>query len=108
MTLRALQNQLLVNQGNDNSWIRVALVGTKSGRDAYGARVRVVAGDLEQYREHTSAHGYNSANDPRLLFGLGENDAVDLIEVTWPSGTEQKVGGAAPGQTVTVTERAGS
>jgi hypothetical protein len=101
------RNELLINAGNDNNWIRVALVGIKSGRNAYGARVRLVSGDLEQYREHTSAHGYNSANDPRLLFGLGQNDTVDLIEVTWPSGVMQTVGGVAPGQTITVTENAG-
>jgi hypothetical protein len=98
------QNLLLLNTGNENNWIRVALVGTKSNRDAYGARVRLVSGDLVQHREHTSAHGYNSANDPRLLFGLGQNDSVDIIEVTWPSGVVQTVGGVAPGRTVTITE----
>ncbi len=102
------RNELLINEGNANNWIRVALIGTKSGRNAYGARVRLVSGDLEQYREHTSAHGYNSANDPRLLFGLGQSDTVDLIEVTWPSGIVQTIGSAAPGQTITVTENAGS
>jgi len=102
------RNELLINEGNANNWIRVALVGTKSGRNAYGARVRLVSGDLEQYREHTSAHGYNSANDPRLLFGLGQRDTVDLIEVTWPSGVVQTIGSVAPGQTITVTENAGS
>ena len=100
------KNELLINAGNDNNWIRVALIGTQSNRDAYGARVKLVAGDLVQYREHTSAHGYNSANDPRLLFGLGDNDTVDFIEVTWPSGVVQKVGGIAPGRTVTVIETA--
>ncbi len=98
------RNELLINAGNDNNWIRVALVGTKSNRNGYGAPVRLVAGDLIQYREHTSAHGYNSANDPRLLFGIGDNDTVDFIEVTWPSGVVQKVTGAAAGRTITITE----
>jgi hypothetical protein len=98
------KNELLINSGNGNHWVRVALIGTKSNRDAYGARVKLAAGDLVQYREHTSAHGYNSANDPRLLFGLGDNDIVDSIEVTWPSGIVQRVGGSVSGRTITITE----
>jgi enediyne biosynthesis protein E4 len=98
------QNQLLINSGGDNHWVRVALVGTKSNRSGYGARVKLVSGELVQYREHTSAHGYNSANDPRLLFGLGQKASIDYIEVTWPSGIVQKVDGAKPGTTVTIIE----
>jgi hypothetical protein len=98
------QNQLLLNNGGGNHWVRVSLVGTKSNRSGYGARVKLVAGDLVQYREHTSAHGYNSANDPRLLFGLGEQRSIDYIEVTWPSGIVQKIDGVKPGGTVTITE----
>ena len=100
------KNELLINSGNDNNWVRVALIGTKSNRDAYGARIKLVAGDMVQYREHTSAHGYNSANDYRELFGLGDNDVFDSIEVTWPSGVVQRVGGSAASRTITITEDA--
>ena len=99
----AQKNELLINAGGTNNWVRVALVGAKSNRSGYGARVKIVAGDLVQYREHTSAYGYNSAGDPRLLFGLGDNDMIDYIEVTWPSGMVQTALGA-PGETVTISE----
>jgi hypothetical protein len=98
------KNELLINNGGTNNWVRVALVGAQSNRSGYGARVKVVTGDLVQYREHTSAYGYNSAGDPRLLFGLADNDMIDYIEVTWPSGVVQTVMGA-PGQTVTIREQ---
>ena len=97
------QNQLLINSGGDNHWVRIALVGTESNRAGIGARVKVLAGDLVQFREHTSAYGYNSAGDPRLLFGLGKNDSIDLIEVRWPSGIVQTVTGS-PGRTITIIE----
>jgi hypothetical protein len=29
---------------------------------------------------------FQSASDPRLHFGLGPCDKIDLIEVSWPSG----------------------
>jgi hypothetical protein len=98
------QNQLLLNAGGENNWVRVSLVGTKSNRSGYGARVKLVSGDLVQYREHSSAHGYNSANDPRLLFGLGTKDSIDYIEVIWPSGIVQKIETAEPGQTIKIVE----
>ena len=85
------QNRLFINSGNRNAWIKIALQGTRSNRNAYGARVRVVAGDLVQYHELQSAHGYNSTNDPVLTFGLGGREKVDRIEVTWPSGAVQVI-----------------
>jgi hypothetical protein len=98
------KNELLINSDNGNNWVRVALIGATGNRDAYGARVKLVAGDLVQYREHTSAHGYNSANDYRLMFGLGNKDRIDFIEVTWPGGAVQRQEGIEPGRTVTITE----
>lgn len=98
------QNRLYVNRGNGNGWIRVLLQGSKGNRDGYGARVRVVAGDLVQTREHTSAHGYNSGNDPRLLFGLGSRTRVDRVEVTWPGGRTQVLPGVPSGTTLRIVE----
>ncbi len=98
------KNQLLLNTGGDNNWVRVRLVGTKSNRNGFGARVKLVSGDLVQYREHTSAQGYNSTNDQRLLFGLGKADSIDYIEVAWPGGLVQRMEDVDPGGTVTITE----
>ena len=85
------QSWLWLNEGNNNHWIQIQLRGTRGNRDGYGARVRVQAGDLTQVRERTSAHGYNSADDPVLSFGLGSREAVDLVEITWPGGRVQRL-----------------
>ena len=98
------QNRLFLNRGNANSWLRIKLVGTSGNRNAYNARVRVVAGDLEQHRELYSATGYNSADDPTLLFGLGQRDAVNLVEVTWQNGKVQTLRDVKAGKTLTITE----
>ena len=102
------QNYLLLNEGNDHGWIRVQLQGTRSNPNGYGARVKVVAGDLVQVQEHTSAHGYNSANDPRLLFGLADQPRVDRIEVTWPGGAVQTVENPPLRATLKIIETGGS
>jgi hypothetical protein len=100
----AFKNELLLGQPNDNNWVRISLEGTTANRDGYGARVKVVAGDLVQYREHTSSHGYNSGNDPRLLFGLGKNDKIDMIEVTWPGGGKQVIENQPVGKTIKIRQ----
>jgi hypothetical protein len=99
------RNHLFVNRGNSNHWLRIRLQGTKANRSAWGARVKVVSGDLAQYREHTSAHGYNSGNDPRLLLGLGARRKVDLIEVRWPGGGVQTLRDVKADQTVTIVQK---
>ena len=98
------RNYLLRNKGNGNNWIKIELTGTKSNTNAYGARVKVMAGESIQYREHTSAHGYNSANDYRLHFGLANEESIDSIEIIWPSGERQLLSDVAVNQTLSIEE----
>ena len=98
------RNYLLRNKGNGNNWIKIELTGTKSNTNAYGARVKVMAGESIQYREHTSAHGYNSANDYRLHFGLANEESIDTIEIIWPSGERQLLTDVAVNQTLSIEE----
>jgi enediyne biosynthesis protein E4 len=100
------QNRLYINRGNRNHWIKVRLQGTRSSRDAYGAFITVVSGDLRQSQETQSAHGYNSTSDPVIGFGLGQRTSVDRIEVRWPSGTVQTVIDPKPHTIVTIVESA--
>lgn len=98
------RNWLFLNKGNENNWIKVKLTGTNSNKSAFNARVKVTSDDLELTRELYSATGYNSVDDPALIFGLGDREKVDSVEVIWPSGTVQRLEDVAVGQTVTITE----
>ena len=100
------QNRLFVNRGNRNGWIKVRLQGSRSNRDGIGARITVTAGDLVQHHETTSAHGYNSTNDPVITFGVGSRTGVDRVEVRWPSGVTQTVSAPALRETLTIVEPA--
>jgi len=100
--------QLLRNDGgNRNHWLQVFLVGTKSNRDGVGARVKVVSGDLTLYDQRKGGRSYQSAQDPRLHFGLGQRQAVDSVEVRWPSGTVTRLENLRSDQIITVKEGAG-
>jgi hypothetical protein len=90
--------------GTRNHWLTLKLVGTKSNRDGYGARLEVVAGDLHQYGEAVSENGYLSQGDPRPHFGLGPHTEVDKLIITWPSGIVQTLEHVKADQILTVTE----
>jgi len=72
-------------------WIGLRLVGRESARDALGAKVTLVSGELRQIREVRSGASYLSQSDPRLFFGLGSPERVDRIEIRWPSGRVQEI-----------------
>lgn len=78
------------NVGQNSSWIRVSLEGTRSGRDAFGAIVRVKSAIGVQTKVKLGGEGYLAQHDQRLLFGLGADRRVDWLEVIWPSGLKQR------------------
>lgn len=69
-----------------HQWLSLKLRGTKSNRDAIGARVTVTAGGKKQTQEVCSGSSYLSQSDFRLHFGLAGSDRADLVEVRWPGG----------------------
>jgi len=80
--------------GAGRHWLGVRLRGTKSNRDGIGAMVKVTDGKgRTQWNRVTTAVGYASASEPVAHFGLGEETAVQEVEVRWPSGVVQKVAG---------------
>jgi thiol-disulfide isomerase/thioredoxin len=97
------------NVGQDNRWLRVELEGGRAlGRDAFSAvvRVRTSAGTLTKTK--AGGNGFISQNDPRLLFGLGRDESVAAVEVTWPHGTVEPFAGPfAAGQTVRLVQGKG-
>jgi len=84
MTVLGGRPEVLLNRGGAEHWLTLALRGTRSNRDGFGARVLVNG----QMRVATSAGSYLCSNDPRLHFGLGQSKTA-RIEVDWPSGTRQ-------------------
>lgn len=90
----------------NNHWVKVKLIGTKSNRSAIGARVTARYGGKIQAQELLSQASFYSANDPRLHFGLGAVDRVDL-EIRWPNGGVERVANVAADRLVTIREGAG-
>jgi len=92
------------NIGQDNSFLRVSLEGTSSGKDAFGAMVRVKTSLGIQTGIKSGGSGFLAHHDPRLLFDLGEVSQVESIEITWPSGKLQRLGPVRAGLSIRVVE----
>ena len=84
---------LLVNEAkNLNHWLGVKLTGTTSNRSAIGARVVLHGSKRNWVDEVRSGSSYNSSNDLRLHFGLGQDAKPMSIEVRWPNGEKETFG----------------
>jgi hypothetical protein len=80
--------QLLVNNvGQHRHWIGLRLVGQQTPRDMIGARVAIVRADGSTlWRRARSDGSYASANDPRVVAGLGDSTKPPTVRVQWPDG----------------------
>ncbi|HEV8393108.1 MAG TPA: CRTAC1 family protein [Vicinamibacterales bacterium] len=79
--------QLLLNAiGQRQHWVGLRL-RTAAGSDALGARVAVTtASGQTRWRRARADGSYASANDPRILVGLGNSAGPVTVHVTWPGG----------------------
>jgi hypothetical protein len=100
---------LLVNQvKSGNHWMAFKTVGTKSNRDGIGARIRVKAGTRILIDEVRSGSSYDSNNDMRVHFGLGQTERLDWVEVRWPSGLTENFAGTQVDAVQTLKEGSGT
>jgi len=77
---------------NSNHWITFRLVGgSKSPRDAIGAKIFLSTDSVRQRADVISGGSYGSSSDQRLHFGLGTATKVDKCEIHWPSGKKEEV-----------------
>ena len=87
-----------------NHWITLKLVGVKSNRDGIGAQVKIATEAGTQYSTVTTAGSYESSSDPRVHFGLGIGNSVNLIRIRWPSGIVQTLNNVKADQFLAITE----
>ena len=97
---------ILRNLGNNqNHWLTLNLIGTRSNRDGIGSKIRLVTDDSKQQTAFVSTAGsYISASDKRAHFGLGPSKKAQVVEITWPSGIVQRLESVAANQILTVKE----
>ena len=95
------------DQTAGNRSIRVRLVGTKSNRDAIGARVKVFSSGVMQTRVVRSGSSYLSQSELPTTFGLGQRDKIERVVIDWPSGRSEEYRDLSAGRAYEVTEGRG-
>ncbi len=86
------------------NWLMLKLQGTRSNRNAVGAKVTVKAGTLTQVQEIYAGDSYLSHSDWRLHFGFGTAKTIDEIEIKWPNGKIEKKTKIAVNQIMKIIE----
>jgi hypothetical protein len=101
--------RLLINHvGERSRWVGLRLVGGTGLRDMLGARVGVFRDEGPPLWRRARADGsYASANDPRVLVGLGNAATVRRVRVIWPSGRIEDWTDIAIGGWITLKEGSG-
>ncbi len=105
----------LNDSASNGHWLTVVLeTDPVAGvnRDGIGTRVTMVTaggsrgqtGDQLLVRERDGGNGYAGQSDPRLHFGLGDAERVDLVEVRWPDGGRQYLEDVEADQFLTVRQ----
>jgi TolA-binding protein len=92
--------------GNRRHWLAVELRGTRSNRQAIGAKLRLVTGGTSQVRQVGAQASYLSQNSLIEHFGLGDREQADTLDVVWPSGIRQSLGPIPADRRIVVTEAA--
>ncbi len=95
------------DQTGGNKSIRIRLVGTKSNRDAIGARVRIFHGETSQSRLVKGGSSYLSQSELPVTFGLGKREKIDRLVIDWPNGGTEEHKNLAAGRAYECVESKG-
>jgi hypothetical protein len=101
--------RLLINSvGHRRHWLGLRLLSGEPPRDTPDARAALLReGKPAAWGRVRTAGGYGSANDPRILFGLGDDARVDGIRVHWLDGTVEEWTGVAVDRYTTLVKGTG-
>ena len=108
-TLNGRARLLVNNIGNRQHWLGLKLVGARAAHEAPGAWVEVVRRDGMTLTRRGRADGsYASANDPRVLVGLGESADAPDVRVHWLAGGVEEWSDVAVDRWMTLREGDGA
>ena len=85
------------------NFVNIRLVGTRSNRDAIGARIALSASGRTQHRLVSGGSNFGCLPFEQH-FGLAKTEVVDQVRIRWPSGLEQVIESTPVNATISLTE----
>ena len=92
-------------QLNKNNYIRIKLNGDAKNSWGIGAKVVLYCKGVKYYQEQIPVRGFQSAVDPILNFGVGNNKIIDSMLVVWPNDKSQKLEKVKVNQTLVIDQK---
>lgn len=71
------------------NYLRIHLQGSPKNPQGLGAKISIKNENKLQYHQHTMTRGFQSSVEPFIHFGLGQENAVEELVITWPDGRQQ-------------------
>ena len=105
--LQANATLLRNDGGNKNHWLGLTLKGKKGLASGIGAKITVTAGDKEQVFINQWTTGYLSNSEPRVHIGLGDQNKVRMLKISWPDGKQEVFKDIAADRYLTVEQGKG-
>ncbi|MFN8257082.1 MAG: VCBS repeat-containing protein [Bacteroidales bacterium] len=86
----------------DFHYLKIRLNGPETNRFGLGSIVNIKTKTNNQMQELTLTRGYQSSMAPVFHFGLGKNDSIKELKITWPDGRKQVIENIKADQTLTL------
>ncbi|WP_033961836.1 FG-GAP-like repeat-containing protein [Psychroserpens jangbogonensis] len=87
-----------------NNWLKINLEGIQSNKRGIGSLIEISINGVKQYRYTLCGEGYLGQNSGTEIFGLGDNNTVDYLKVTWLSGVIDVITDVTANQTLNILE----
>jgi hypothetical protein len=88
----------------ETNYFQLQLVGKEKNSRASGAKVSFYTKGQKQYFEKIPSRGFQSAVSDRIHVGLGSNDVIDSIRITWLSGEQTVLKNVKANQLLTIDQ----
>lgn len=87
---------------NNHQYLKLSFKGPEKNPFGIGAAVNVNSPSLQQTFQHFPFRGFQSSVEPGLLIGLGQDEQVSNLEITWPDGKMQVLENVQANQTLNI------
>ncbi len=89
---------------DDHHFLKVRFQGSDRNKFGIGAAVNIVTRLKKGVLQNFNTRGFQSSIEPLVIFGLGAEEMIDTLKVSWPNGKEQTLLNIKVDQTLTLKE----